>query len=380
MNVLIAVPWDQESGGVAFVVGHLATNLKRAGHGVWFLHPGGTRRLRARTTRWGFPGYVANLRSPAEPSAIWSWAVWLVTLPFTLLGLLWVIRRHRISVVNVHYPSAMFGYFALCRRIVPGLRLVVSIHGTDLLAPDGTPRPLDWMMRWLLRAADSIVAPSAGFALQCAPVLPDGGTGTEVILNGTDFGTVVERGVPREESRLLTIASLDHWKGLDVLLQAMAQLKGEFPALRLECAGEGPERQRLEAMAASLGLGDCVTFAGFLDRQALAGRLARCTIFVMPSRSEPFGIAVVEALAAGAPIVASDVGGIPEILRHGRDGLLVPPGDAVALLSALRTLLSDPARRVRLSAAGPVRARDFPWTATAKRYMELFERLRDPGI
>lgn len=376
MNVLIAVPWDQESGGVAFVVGHLATNLRRAGHGVWFLHPEGTRRLRARTTRWGFPGYVANLRSPTEPPGLWSRAVWLATLPFTLLGLLWVIRRHRISVINVHYPSAMFGYFALCRRLVPGLRLVVSIHGTDLLAPDGKPRALNRVMSSLLHAADRIVAPSAGFAAQCAPMLPNGGAGTEVILNGTDMGALVEKGVPRETMRLLTIASLDPWKGLDVLLHAMALLRTEFPNLRLECAGEGPGRASLEALAAALGLGGSVQFLGFLDRQALAGRLARCTIFVLPSRSEPFGIAVVEALACGAPVVASRVGGVPEILRDGRDGLLVTPGDPAAIAEALRRLLIDPALREQFSAQGPSRAADFPWTATAERYMELFGRLR----
>jgi glycosyltransferase involved in cell wall biosynthesis len=379
MNILIAVPWDQESGGVALVVGHLATNLRRAGHGVWFLHPGDTRRLRRRTTKWGFPGYVANLRSPTDAPTLWSRAVWLVTLPFTLLSLLWVMRRHRISVVNVHFPSAMFGYFALCRRLVPGSRLVVSIHGTDLLNPQGQPRAVDRVFRWLLRAADKVVAPSTGFAAQCAPVLPNAGEGTEVILNGTDLGALVEQGVEREEASLLAVASLDHWKGLDVLLRAMALLHDEFPSLRLECAGEGPERRRLEALALSLGLGASVTFVGFLDRAALAGRLARCTVFVLPSRSEPFGIAVVEALAAGAPVVASDVGGIPEILQDGREGLLVPPGDPTALAAALRRLLNDARLRGQFSYRGPTRAADFPWSATAERYMEVFEQLQPPA-
>lgn len=377
MNVLIAVPWDQESGGVAFVVGHLATNLARAGHGVWFLHPGGTRWLRRRVTTWGFAGYEANLRSPAGPPPAWTLLTWAVTLPFTLASMLLILWRHRITVVNVHFPSAMFGYLAICRRLLPRLRLVVSIHGRDLLDPYGELRFMNWLARYLLNSADAIVSPSAGFAAQCAPVLGKAPAPT-VILNGSDLADGVQRGVAREAATLLAVASLDHWKGLDVLLRAVALLHEDFPALRLELAGEGPERGALEALARSLGIADSVVFAGFLDRMSLTRSLERCTAFVLPSRSEPFGIAVVEALAAGAPVVASRVGGIPEIITDGHNGLLVPPENPAALADALRTILSAPDLRSRLSEAGPVRAGELPWTRMSDQYLDLFRRVMAP--
>jgi glycosyltransferase involved in cell wall biosynthesis len=300
-----------------------------------------------------------------------------VTLPFTLASMLLILWRHRITVVNVHFPSAMFGYLAICRRLLPRLRLVVSIHGRDLLDPYGELRFMNWLARYLLNSADAIVSPSAGFAAQCAPVLGKAPAPT-VILNGSDLADGVQRGVAREAATLLAVASLDHWKGLDVLLRAVALLHEDFPALRLELAGEGPERGALEALARSLGIADSVVFAGFLDRMSLTRSLERCTAFVLPSRSEPFGIAVVEALAAGAPVVASRVGGIPEIITDGHNGLLVPPENPAALADALRTILSAPDLRSRLSEAGPVRAGELPWTRMSDQYLDLFRRVMAP--
>ena len=374
MNVLLAVPWDQETGGVAFVVGHIARHLEHAGHSVQFLHPAERRWPARTTTKWGFPGWQANLRSPHGPRTARARIAFAVTFPITLAFLLWVILRHRIHVVNVHYPSAMFGYFAVCRRILPKLRLVVSVHGTDLLSPSGRPKALDPVLDFLLRSADSIIAPSHGFAHQCEfPAKLR--RALHVIHNGVDQAEF-SPGARRDPDLVLTVASLDVWKGLDVLIRAFARARRERDGLTLVIAGEGPERTSLERLAREHGLQDHVAFLGYVDRPTLARLLASCTVFVLPSRSEPFGIVVAEALAAGAPVIATRVGGIPEILDDGRDGVLVPPDDDRALAESLVRMLDDDAFRDELSERGPARVSSaFLWSFTGQRYLSLFQHL-----
>jgi glycosyltransferase involved in cell wall biosynthesis len=143
-------------------------------------------------------------------------------------------------------------------------------------------------------------------------------------------------------------------KGVHVLLRALARLDG----VRALVAGDGPARAGLEREAERLGLD--VHFAGWIDGDRRAALLRGSRVFVLPSLwDEPFGIAGVEALAAGIPVVASDVGGIPSWLSEGEGGLLVPRGDATALAEAIRRVLDDDALAARLGAAGPTAAARF---------------------
>jgi glycosyltransferase involved in cell wall biosynthesis len=161
-------------------------------------------------------------------------------------------------------------------------------------------------------------------------------------------------------------------KGIEYLLRAAALLRHEFPALRVEIAGAGPHYDKLKAVATETGLSQRVAFLGWIDD--LAGLLPRWDVFVMPSREEGFGIAALDAMAAGLPVVASDVGGIPELVEDGKTGWLVPPGDDDALASRLRPLLANPELRRSMGAAGYVRARDH---FAAARMVEAFAQLYD---
>jgi len=127
-----------------------------------------------------------------------------------------------------------------------------------------------------------------------------------------------------------------------------------FPDAHFDLIGAGPERDRLRARAAASGIAHAVTFAGHCDD--IAARLADADVFVLPSRSEAFPNAVLEAMAAGLPIVASAVGGILELIEDGRTGLLVPPGDAAALSDRLCRVIAEPPLAARLGAAARVEA------------------------
>ena len=162
-------------------------------------------------------------------------------------------------------------------------------------------------------------------------------------------------GLPLDAQVLGTVGRLTQQKGHRVLLQALAQLAPRFPALVLAVAGEGPLASALEAEAEELGMQERVRFLGVRrDRQTL---YAAMDAFVLPSLWEGLSLALIEAMGAARPIVATTVGGNPEVVDHGRSGLLVPPGDPNSLSNALEALLADADLRQRLGAAACYEAR-----------------------
>jgi glycosyltransferase involved in cell wall biosynthesis len=173
-----------------------------------------------------------------------------------------------------------------------------------------------------------------------------------------------------DECVVLAISALVRRKGLDVLIEAAAALRdgGLRPVLWI--AGDGEQRAALEAQVQRLGVSDQIRMLG--QRDDIGDLLAGCDLFVLPSRREGLGIAALEAMAAGRPVIASAVGGLGDAVVHERTGLLVPPGDAPALAAALSRLLSDRTLRERLGAAGPARvAEGF----RPEQMVEAYERL-----
>jgi glycosyltransferase involved in cell wall biosynthesis len=178
-------------------------------------------------------------------------------------------------------------------------------------------------------------------------------------------------GLAADTPVVLTLASLVPRKGVDVLLEAFALLVATRSTARLLVAGAGPERARLEARAVP-----GVTFLG--QRADKADLLDACDVFALASRAEGLGVAALEAMAAGRPVVATRVGGLAEAVLPGVTGLLVPPEDAAALAAALGALLDDPARARALGAAGPARvARGHLAAQMVDAYEQLYRRLVD---
>jgi glycosyltransferase involved in cell wall biosynthesis len=163
-------------------------------------------------------------------------------------------------------------------------------------------------------------------------------------------------------------------KGVSVLLEAFARLSAEFPRARLEVAGTGPEEVRLRDAAAARGVAERVRFLGWVrDLPAVS---AAWQVFVLPSLEEAFGIAAVEAMHLGLPVVATHAGGLPEVVEHGVTGLLVPPGDPSALAAAIGELLRSAAYRRTLGDAGRRRARErFGTEAMAAAMAAVYQEM-----
>ncbi len=177
---------------------------------------------------------------------------------------------------------------------------------------------------------------------------------------------------------LLFVGRLVPTKGLRDLIAAVATCRDEhgIAEMRLRIVGVGPEERGLRRQAAKLGLGDCVDFCGCVPDRERDELMAGCRIFCMPSHRESFGMAAVEAMALGCPIVACDVEGLPEAVGGG--GILVPPRSAGALARALGVLWNDEAARRSYSSAGLAHARTFPWHRTVLETERLFETLFSP--
>jgi glycosyltransferase involved in cell wall biosynthesis len=146
-----------------------------------------------------------------------------------------------------------------------------------------------------------------------------------------------------------------------------------MPGVSVVLVGDGPERSGLERLAHRLRLTRRVHFLGFVPHDQVAGLLGAADVLAMPSRYEELGTALLEGMQAGLPIVASDTGGIPQVVEHGRTGLLVTPGDPEALAAALTRILHDRALAASLGKAASREAVKYDWTHLARRVLGVYE-------
>lgn len=183
---------------------------------------------------------------------------------------------------------------------------------------------------------------------------------------------------------LLTVARLDHHKGIDTVIRALPAVRSSVPRARYAVAGVGDRKEALERLVAELRLGDAVRLLGFVPDDDLPALYAAADVFVLASRRydllvEGFGIAVVEASASGLPVIGSRSGGIPEAVREGVTGVIVEPDDPASLAAAAIRLLEDEALRRRMGHAGRVAVEEyFNWDRVAADLIRIDHEFRTP--
>lgn len=176
----------------------------------------------------------------------------------------------------------------------------------------------------------------------------------------------------RVPGRILFVGRLEKMKGVDTLIAAFKDVRKNHPAATLRIAGDGSLRASLERSAEGI---DGITFLGNVRHDDIANEYAAAEIFCGLSRSEALGNVFLEAQAAGCAVVATNIGGIPDIVKDGETGLLVPPDDPAAAANALERLLGDEGLRKRLAEAGRSNASAYDWDAIAGRYGEVYDEL-----
>ena len=272
------------------------------------------------------------------------------------------------DVVHVHNPTSL--QYAVLSKLVSHSAIVVTIHGDqDTHARLGSP------LEWKLTSAAVIVSHAAGKTLR----LPGRAGPFIVVHNGVSVVTADAR--QRADARAewaagdscvgIMVARIDGKKGHGTLLNSLKTLS--HPGLTMWIVGDGSERPAAESQAAQLGLGpDRVRFLG---RRSDVDRLLNAAdFFVLPSDIEGLPMSVLEAMAHGLPIVATQVGGVPEIIDHDGNGLLVPAGDVAALAAAIHRVATDPALRRRLGDAGRERVSTaFSLSTMVRNYDEVYD-------
>ena len=300
--------------------------------------------------------------SPPRPWSYASWGAWAA--PPLRRALVRIRREFAYELVHAHYAVPAGDAI---RRAAPRAPVVVSVHGGDVLgAHAGSDN-----VRAALHHARTVLANSAGTARRCEQ---RGARRVRVVHLGTDLP---EHPVtPSREPTLVTVGHLIERKRHADVIEALALLRGRRPTLRYVIVGDGPERAGLQELAVTRGVADRVRFLGRLAPEEAVAAARSATLLVMPSLAEAFGVAYVEAMAAGVPAIGCAGEDGPEEIAGAGGGIeLVAPRDPVALAQTIGSLLDDRLALGALRVAAALTVRDhFTWTRcgaeTVRAYAE----------
>jgi len=292
-------------------------------------------------------------------------------------------RRFQADIVHGHWaiPTGP-AVIAVARKLkIPS---VITMHGGDVYVnvAEGYDFPTRWyvkpVLKWTLRSASALTAISEDCKLHALHAGARESSIT-VVMNGADlrrFSPAAQGTNPRAEfgpHMIFACRQLFPRKGIRFLIEAVATLKPKYPDIRLVIAGDGFERPKLEELAKKLGIAGATQFLGWCANKDLPRYFRGCAVSVIPSLEEGFGIPAAEAMGCEIPVVATNAGGLPEVVENGVTGFVVPKGDAAALAESMDRLLADAALRDKMGKAGRVRAlQRFDWNRSVERFNQIY--------
>ena len=266
---------------------------------------------------------------------------------FAYPKLLRVLKKEKIDLVyTLPHPNSIL-FSSMAKTAGWTRRVVVSVHGTG--GPHGG-KMIRGYLKPVLGGVDRFIAVANEHKRYLVDEENLDADKVVVIYNGVDLDkyhpgnaraeVAADLGIHTGERIVTTVASLNHYKGIDVLLRAASRICSEFDDVRFVIVGGGPDRGTLERLVADLGIGGRMTFAGI--RMDVDEVLRLSDIFVLPSRTEAFPNVILEAMASGLPVVSTDVGSVAELVDNEKNGIRVPSENDEQLASAIRRLLADP--------------------------------------
>jgi N-acetyl-alpha-D-glucosaminyl L-malate synthase BshA len=293
-----------------------------------------------------------------------------------------VVRAHGLDLLHVHYalPHATSAWIAreMLHESADDIAVVTTLHGTDITIV-GQDHSFHTIIKFSIEKSDRISAVSRFLRDETIFTFGCAGCEVEVIHNFMDpkqFDRRTQPAVLRQQfpdrKILLHISNFRAVKRVADVVRIYAKVRPEVPSV-LVMVGDGPDRVEAVEEARTLGVEDDVHFLGRIDD--VAPLLSSADLFLLPSNRESFGLSALEALSCGVPVVGCNVGGLPEVVRHGETGMLMPLGDIDGLSSAALEILSDPAKWQAMSelAASDARAR-FSEDAIVPQYEALYRK------
>lgn len=285
------------------------------------------------------------------------------------------IRDYKIDILHAHYASS-YGMVAALSHFRP---FVLSVWGSDIYSFPNLSKANLYSIKYTLRSADYLLSTSHAMAAYMKRF-----TSKEAII--TPFGVDTKLFSPSGntiEKNYFSIGfvkSLSPIYGPDDVIDAFILFQKENPQshARLTITGKGPDEQRLKEKVSSLGLSDKITFTGYIPNSELPEFFRIFDVALFMSHQESFGVAAVEAMACGIPVVATATDGFSEVVRDGSTGIIVPVGDIRSAADALNRLYLDPSLRKRFAMEGRrVVEKEYDWDDNVNIVMDLYKRIED---
>ena len=358
------------AGGSGVVATELGKHLAERGHSVAFISYANPLRLRE------LPPRVCYHEVDQDNHPLLKQFPHSLTLTAKMVE---VARTHKLQIMHVHYAIPFAAAAILARQIAPelDLKVVTTLHGTDITLVGASPsfKPVT---EFSIEQSDAVTAVSAylreetyrQFAIEKE---------IDVVYNFVDSprhhahsaACIPEKSSARQVT-LMHISNFRPIKRLGDVVRIFARVREELDA-RLVLVGDGPEYGRTRELVESLGLADSVRYVGVVED--VAPLLGAADVLLLPSETESFGLVALEAMASGVPVVASDVGGLPEVVLHGKTGFLAPVGDVEAMAGYCLQLLKDEAALKRFSRAARKRAAEFHFRTIVPKYEAVYEKV-----
>lgn len=312
-------------------------------------------------------------------------------------GMFWKTLQHNTDLVHVHFdipPGPLAGLVYAKKKKVP---LIVTYHGDWIDSYGGYIRKVGvglhnrFVVDKLLSLADIIISPSQCY-IEESKFLNKYSGKVVVIPNGIELKSFVSNykkdecrkilGLPYDKKLILFFGNLSPYKGPDILLRALPKIINKVPDVELIIAGRGVMLNQLKVLSRDLGIEAKVHFLGFIKDTKKTLVYQASDLFVLPSvmNTESFGIVNLEAMACGIPIIASRIGGIPDVVKDGICGLLVEPNDPNGLSEGIIKILNDAELRERLGKTGKNQVKLYSWDKIAKETDRLYERLYEDRL
>lgn len=362
------VPWHPAAGGGQVIAYKLAQAISRTRHKLDYV-VSAPRQLQ-RQVDWGNLIYVPkNARNKFLLSRI--------------LNSGGKSNCTTYDIIHVHADDDTLGYFLelVVRRLrTSGFRLALGIYTPQLYKFPRSINEIGWMCS--SRAADRILALSYFSKRNISQAYKVPLSKVAVMYGGIDESFFMLREKKRKHFKLLFCGRLTghlqgrrQQKGVDILLEAMPLILSHHK-VKLEIVGSGPLEFAYRNMCRELGIEEQVEFSGFVEYIHMPDKYSNADLFILPSRRESFGLVLAEAMAAGLPVVSTQVGAIPEVVKDGETGILVPPENPEALATAVNKLLNNHQLMQEMGTKGRERvANHFTWDKVAERVLEIYQQM-----
>lgn len=361
-------------GGSGVVATELGMSLAQRGHEIHFISYSTPFRLR------GFHENVFYHEVDVSAYPLFKYPPYDLSLAAQIME---VAEEYTLDIVHAHYaiPHAISAYLAKQMMRGRGPRVITTLHGTDITLVGKDPSFKE-AVKFGIEESDGVTAVSHYLAAATKKTF---GINKEirVIHNFVDTERfsphipvqecVHKRFAPHGEAVLMHASNFRAVKRLTDTVEILYRVRKKLPA-KLLLVGEGPDRQASHALAVELGLHDHVVYLGTQD--AIEQLLGCADLFLLPSSEESFGLAALEAISCGTPVIATTIGGLPEVIEHGREGLLFPVGDVDAMAAAAVELLTDAQKmaQMRQAARASAEAR-FRMDKLVPEYERFYEEV-----